>query len=201
MEKEEIKQIAKQVFSEMMASSQYKTADTTFHTHNGIDSPRINQENVVNNNKYVAIAVASSGLVTFNSISNPSALLFYGFAANNAGGGAATLKAMCTGNAQLGVCYSANNSSATTTVTINPSSQSSFIQTSCAIYIDTTSLANTRVAASGTGSDPLTDRFIYVTDGSTVVAEATVVMWDSQSITVNFTLAATWQITGGFLFI
>lgn len=259
MNEEQIRKIAMEVFNESSFRSQFSPSQTTFHTHNGIDSSRVNQSDLVTSDKYIAFATATAGYATLQVTTTPTSIQFYGFAANNADGTSPTKRAICNGNAQLGVCYTALNS---TDLTPGASGQSSFIQASNSLYTEATDvtgipLTTTGALSTGNTSATLTanwtyvtttqsilfsngDRrnvsltngstsiswtgglssnattalatvtnnrvnssstfFVYVADSSaTSVATATIVSWDSQSVTINVALGTNWQITGGFM--
>lgn len=159
------------------------------HTHDGNNALQINQKDVIASVAFLAFITASSGTFTLKLGSKPTMITFNGFAANNAGGGAATKRAVINGVAQLGKSYQLlGQSDVNVTNVLEP-----LVQTSSYMYIDQTDILNTRV-----GSSPL-----YLAYGASPLAAESVSLeitsFDNQSISGNVVLSSGWQITGGLI--
>lgn len=62
---QQIRQIAEQIYNEKAQAGQFAVSQTTFHTHNGIDSPRINAANL--SGTITTNPAGSNGDVQFNN--------------------------------------------------------------------------------------------------------------------------------------
>lgn len=180
---QQIRQIVQSELSQSKANSQFTVSKVPNHTHNGIDSPRVNEKSLSNGIKYVEFETfTTSGFVTIKGISNFKELRFLGGAALVAS--PITKKAIINGFALFGTCYTATSSGAP--------QKSNVIQTSNSLYIDTSSLTNSIVNID-------TEVFAYVNDSTNDVAIMSVTSWDHQSITFQVTLATGWEIVGTLL--
>lgn len=179
------------------------------HQHDGVDNIRINAKNIIPNNKFQSFLVSSNGggtiffgnsVTTISnspgtgvtsaplSVTNPTQMLFYGFAANNNGSGS-TYKATINGNAQFGNCYKFSNDLVLT--------KESIVQCCNGMYIipDPTTVFAVKVFA-----DSRYLATIFEIDGTPwgntnpVVLEVT--NFDSKSITCVATLADGWILDG-----
>ncbi len=112
--KEDIQKIVR---DEMMKNYRSGAPKVPPHVHNGVDSLKINQSNLIINSKgrtFFAVTTpqASGGdIVTLDLITNPSSLSFYGIAyypANGPSTNTTTKKAIITGQLELGNCFGTN---------------------------------------------------------------------------------------------
>lgn len=182
-------QIRKIVKDEMEQNYRSGSPRIPPHQHNGNDNLKISSGNIIPSIVGNATIISvESEIFTIKTIQNPSTVMFNGWAANNAGGGGATLKALITGSAQLGPGYNFISFSNSLLV---PGKKVNIIQGCNSIYIDTTNLANTRVALDS-------GDLVMVTDGTNQVAKATVLSYGNNSVTIQTVLSTNWQIQGVF---
>lgn len=163
------------------------------HNHDGNNNLRVNQKDLIQNTKFVALLRSNASEVfSLDFVTNPTSLMFYGFAANNAGGGGATQRAIINGNVQIGNCIIIGAQTEASSIK-NNGQKASFIQMSNSMFINETGPAF-RVASN-------VQYFAYATDGSSDLAIAAVTGVTNNSITIETSLASGWQISGAFLII
>lgn len=185
--RKEIEELVPKIYDKL-ATAYDIPSSIPFHVHNGVDSPQINSVNIVNNIKYqsgITDSNVTGGTVTstatLSKVPNISTITLSGFAANNAGGGAATKKALITGHAEFGKTYVVSSAPST----LNPQQ---FFQYSNSIYIDTASLANTTV---NTNSIRLVS---VVNQASSTISEVNITSYRDGTLTITSILAAGWQL-------
>ncbi len=150
----------------------------TYHTHNGIDSSRINLGNTTPNNKFVTGFVSSDGgsTETFSAgIINPTSIQLFGIALDGLGA-----RALITGNAQLGQGFITDGSN------ITYPSESGVIQACCSMYNSSTT---TRVATASPYIGYVVD------DTGTVKATITIDSFTNTSFTISAVLATNWTVS------
>ena len=139
---ENLQQIIKEQLAEQANSAQYNAYQVPNHSHNGIDSPRISQTDIIPNEGYTAVFKFYPGAPYTNLFpvpSNATSLTIHGFAANNVNT-AATKRAIVSGTAYFAPSYFYQAG-----VTQLPTTSVPFSQICNAMYIDSNNLANTRV--------------------------------------------------------
>lgn len=205
MDEQQLRDLVKEEIVKYTYESQYNTSPVSAHTHNGTDSQRIYEKDLIKTNKYSLGFISTDALTpggeTFTLSFSPgvSHMTFNGFAANNASGAAATLRGTLSGVVHFGNSFGPSaavtaSGVAFTTMSLSTSLGVTFVQASSAMYIDSTTLANSRVSASS-------DSFAYVVDNSAaVMAKATVTTYTNSSVTIQTTLASNWKITGYITF-
>ena len=138
MNEQQIRAVVRQEIDSAISSKRFGLNPIPRHTHNGVDSPPVRQENIVPNVRVLGdITMQTNGTVYNLGINfNPTSLLFLGVATGTGH------HAMIVGNAQLGTT-SIFKASTSTSVTTGGQTQS-FIQGSTQfIYISTTATVNT----------------------------------------------------------
>jgi hypothetical protein len=156
------------------------------HLHDGVSNLRIDQKDIVPNNQFAAaIQFTTSELFVLDGLTAFTQMSFYGFAANNAGGGAATQRAVVSGQVVFGL------GTYLTQLLPLKGSEINMAQGSSSMFTNETGPAF-RVGRSS-------EHFAYVTDGTTDVATAKVIRYDSGSITIRVDLASGWQLNGTYL--
>jgi hypothetical protein len=109
MKEEDIKIIARseaqRIYSQNQSTGQFGVNQTSFHTHNGTDSPKVSQKNIIPN-------MATSGSITFahignytlniNPNNNPTTITCYGIVND---GATPTVRCQTFGTAHLGPSY------------------------------------------------------------------------------------------------
>lgn len=190
MNEEKMRQIAKQVYAESQSIDRIASMNTSSHNHNGIDSPRISQANIVPGIRASgSITFAQSTLYTLGLTFNPTSILFYGIAVNN-NASSPTIRAHCVGNAQLGASFYFQPLSATS-VTIGGPTQE-MIQSSTTFLVDSSTSPVTVRATVDEG------HLVDVEYGG-ILARATIVSVGGGSIVIDVSVASTWQIIGNYV--
>jgi hypothetical protein len=189
--KELAKEIARKEIESFMVQKQFNLSKIQNHEHNGLDTVRINEKDLINADMY-SLGVTSVTSETFyiKGLQNFKHITCYAIASNQYSG-TKTKKATITGEVQIGKTYSMGFDS-TGTMASPSGLASNFYQTCSSIYVDTTNVANTFVTSS-------LDSFVRVINSSVgnVVAEAKVTSIENGFITIQTTLEPTdgWYIT------
>ncbi len=199
--KKEMENIAQQVFNRNTSRSQFSPSSTTLHTHNGIDSPQINQEDVLPNTRLSgSITFSQSTIYQIGVNFNPTSIWFYGEAVNN-DGSSPTIRAHCIGNAQLGPSFYLQPSSTTSVVVGGPTQN--IIQSSSMLLIDS---STTSALFSGLGTQYNPTVRAIVDEGHLVdveyggiLARATILSYENGVILIDVFVASTWQIIGNLV--
>lgn len=193
-----IENIATQVANKVYDSkgTKWGVASVPTHTHDGVDSVQLSERNIKTGQKNVSGFVFDTSetiVIRGLNISNMKRLVFYGFAANNADGSPATLRAIINGEIQFGRCYEfSGDGTGTIEVTTNGAG-SLFIQISNSMYVDSTTLANNRVSYTDTGVA------IAVDNSSNIVVLLTLDSYTDNSMTFTCTLASNWKLQGNII--
>lgn len=187
-----IRDIAEQVYAQKTLKSKYSVAQVPFHTHNGIDSTRVNEKDIVLNiRNYVRLVADETQSFTIRNIPNVSTIDLQGFAANNADGSPATERAIINGIAKFGRCYNfvgtAPVISATSTVVGIP-----FIQSSNAFY--------TAQGMSPTFRVSVAPSLAYVTSGAGDKVNMVINSYNNGEISVTVTLDTNWKLQVDLIF-
>lgn len=195
MEPDEIKNFIRSEIQSYLDRKQFGVSKIQNHVHNGTDSSPISEVNLVKRNKYVSgFTFDTSGTYIIRGLNPPNMtrMVFYGFAANNADGTPATKRAVISGEAQFGRCFSfAGDGSGTITVESSPAGNP-FVQASNSLYVDSTTLANHRVA--------IAERLAYAVDNaSAVVASIIITDYTSNTLTIDVSLASNWKIQSNII--
>lgn len=191
MVQQEIRTMFPDLFKKQ-TQSQYNINKIPTHTHNGLDSVRIKQIDMLQNVKYNAFFIENT-VETFQFINIPSLsrIDFLGFAANNADGSPATKRAVCNGLGNFGTCLRFSGSGSTISLqTSGPGTP--FVQSANFMYTDSTDLTKARVGATN-------EFFVYVTDGTTEVATIKILSYQNNSITMEVNLDTNWKIQGSLV--
>jgi len=184
-------QIATEVYNKL--GTRYNVAKVPVHTHNGVDTVRIEQKDLILNQRYNTFLISDvSETFQIKNIPNLSQINFLGFAADNAGGGAATKRLVLNGQANFGKCFTFSGTGSSisldTTLAGIP-----FIQSGNFMYVNgSATVTSSRVGASN-------QFFIYGTDGTNEVVTVTVDSYTTSSIVLTVTLAAGWKLQGSLI--
>ena len=191
---ENLDQKIQQGIQTFMRNGQFNLTKIQQHEHNGTDTVKISQKNIINNNKVTIdfTATPPGGIGVIPNIPNLSRITFMGILANNASGGTATKRFILNGVAEVGNCYYING---TTEVSTGTNIVAMFND----MYVDSTTLANNRVGA-GNGLDAQhTNYLVYAQDNTATVIGAMTVTYDEKNITLNVSTLATGWLLQGFL--
>ncbi len=103
MDEDKIRSIAQSVFDENSGANQFAVSQTPYHTHNGSDSQRINQKNIIPNTRALgSITMAHTATnYAFGITFNPVRVLLYGNAIRTA-----YTFTVTAANATIGAVYS-----------------------------------------------------------------------------------------------
>lgn len=181
------------VRSEIAAQSsanRFTLATNTRHTHNGLDSPRINSNNLLP-------GLSTSGRVEFDNITSytfntgfqPKSVVFYGNPYHTSGGGI-DRHTFTFGQAALGQNLYFQPG---TNRSVNTGGQFSIVQT-CTMFmaLDSGGSSSFQTIASQTN-------LIHVEESGTVVAAASITGYNPSSFTITVTsLADGWIILGNY---
>ncbi len=188
---QKIREIAQGVYAENQTKGQFSPLKIPAHSHNGLDNLRVSEVNLINRPSFAVFFTSyTSEIFQIINVPNPVGFTFYGFAANNAGGGSASQRAVVSGYASFGngTRFSSTDGNSFSTLTANTGIAQNILQGSSSMFLNG---AVSRVGASSLN-------FAYVTDGGDIV-RATVIRYDSGSITIETVLAPGWQITGDLI--
>lgn len=174
-----------------MRDKQFNYSKIPAHEHNGIDTVKINEKDLIPRESFAGLITAtSSGTLKITSILNPRSIKFYGFAADNYGGSPTKLVKIngevIIGKATQLVIDGLGN------LTPSPGTTAQFLQMSNSIYVDRNDLTQTNTTASA-GS------LAYGASPSGYVARITITEITQSYITAVFTLSSTWYIKGTFV--
>lgn len=181
--------------------SRFQLNSIPYHVHNGIDSPKINEDNVVLTKKLLGFLILdSSETFTLAGVENVSRISFHGFAANNADGSPATLRALITGEVVFGKCYQPIGAGETISVSTFGNSLP-FMQGCNYVYLDSTDATNTRVGVAQTSVELEDVGNLAYASGTTpeVLASLSLVSYDGANLRFNSTLASNWKLQGNII--
>ena len=196
MNEEQIRQIAQSVYDQNQAKNQNTTFVVPKHVHNGVDAPRINQDNIDTGTfSMCGVSSLASETFTIETFPNVTNISLYGIAADGLG-----RKASLQGSAYIGNCFAYGNQAGNLSyLSLVGGQYSNIIQTGASAYFDTTtSTFNTstvKVNASGSIGTGVGDYLIYVFDGTNIVASMKIISWTNNTITFQTVLAANWYVT------
>ena len=199
MDNEKIKNLIHQEIQSDKRLSQFNYDKIPAHEHNGIDTVKISQANIINNNKITVDFAATSpgGIGVIPNIPNLSRITFMGILANNASGGTATKRFILNGVAEVGNCYYINGTTEVSTGT-------NIIAIENNMYVDSTDLTKNRIGA-GNGLDAQHTNYLVYAQDNTATTPTTgligvmTVTYDEKNVTLNVSTLATGWLLQGFL--
>lgn len=202
--------IAQQVYTQH--ATKYGVSVTPLHTHNGSDSPRVKQSDIIASFGTTGTITMSTdgqrysiGLNTQNSAFAPSNIRFNGIVVNSTS--SPTIRSMCVGDAYLGNSfYLQPVAGSSTAVTIGGPAQ---------VVVQSSSYILVNNSGSGPATQALSDQghIVSVTFNGSIVARATICdLGDFQNLTrfsesdpivngnlqIDVELASGWSIIGNF---
>jgi hypothetical protein len=182
----------RQIIRDEITKQSYQTGKPNLqpHSHDGVNSPRINYNDNSSGN-------SSSGLLTFNKSTTytintniaPKSISIYGAVLKDS-----THKGMVVGNAQLGKGYTFADGTGTTSTSLGLPTQK-IIQCSTNLYLDLSTVTNTNLNL-GNGY------LVRVKDLGTPrvnVATAQVTSFGNGFVTIAVSLASGWEIDGAYM--
>lgn len=187
----EMRKIADEQILAYMSKKQFQTSKIPIHEHNGIDTVKIKERNIISNDKITTFLIVDT-TETFSIVNLPNSksIRFVGFAANNATD-PATERCIINGGIELGPTYGFSGTGSS--IAYDNNIPVPFIQYSNAMFVDSTDVAKNRVAATN-------QYFAYaVDDGSNVLVSAELISATQTSMTMTITLAATWKLQGSLI--
>lgn len=196
MDEIRLRQIVDEQISKYVNKDQFSSIKIPKHMHDGLDTVKINENDLIPANNYTASLVmgnAGNEVFTISKIPNFSLMTFYGVATNGAyGGGPYAEKALITGEARVGKLYEINTVVGTDYYSNGVPVDVNYYQICTSTYTNTTTAANQFVNSSKLG-------FAYVRDGTNQVALASITKITETSLEITVTVSASWYIQG-FLF-
>jgi len=177
--------------------TKYGVAQVPTHSHNGIDSTQLTEDvitltNKLNTQLQLSNATGSpdSGSFTLRNVSNVSRISFHGYTANNASG-AATKRAVITGEVIFGRCYTFTGSGSSIAITTQSVGEP-FRQACDYMFVDTASINNTRV-----GTAP---NLAFATDSApATVASLTLVGYSNGNLLFDYIIGAQYTMQGNII--
>ncbi len=185
---EQISKIVQEIYQKNATSREFSVSTTNFHTHNGTDSQRVKQNDLINGTtSIISLNIFATETDILDTIQNVTQITLNGIASNNYGQ-AVSQKAVLNGHAQLGNCFNYSQTTVNSTHIKTIGNYKPFLQTFDSMFIDTTDLTKAKVGA-GAG------HFVYVLDGGgNVVAQIDIIKWTGTSIILQTTLSTHWQV-------
>ncbi len=182
MDEAKVRQIVGEMLSQQAFADAFTTNKTPNHSHNGIDSPSINQVDILPNNKFRTSLIVSGG-TTVDTLStgilNPTSIQLYGIASDGIGG-----RFSLAGRAEFGPGFETDGVSVFPIGTVP--GPSLVVAEVCSYVFNRGS--TTRVGAAGflaLGND----------DSITQILKITITAWTSTSVTFESTVADGWTVT------
>ncbi len=189
--KKEARDEAIKVYEEM--ATKFGVASIPVHTHNGIDTPMIPEDNVFPTNKLAGLLQLSnptglpdSDSFTFKNVNNITRISFHGYAANNASA-PATQRASITGEVIFGRCFYMNGVGPSISLDTNGPGIP-FVQSSSSMFVDETDLTTNTVV---TGP-----YLAYAGDPTDDLAILTLNTYTDNSLTFDILLGPQWTLVG-----
>jgi hypothetical protein len=190
MSPDQIKQLVIAIMNSQ--SSPYSVGKVPHHIHNGIDAPKVNQDNITPGVRASAnITFAQSTQYKLGITFNPTSVWFYGEAVHVNGMGTVDIHAHCVGSAQLGASF--YFSADTSTSVKAPGQIQNLTQSTSSLVID---VATPIILT--TSEEDFVIR-VYYPDLSTTVAQAQITSFDTKEILVTVNLASGWKIVGNYV--
>jgi hypothetical protein len=199
MDETKFREIAQEVYDQNQAKNQNTTFVVPKHIHNGVDAPRVNQDNIDTGTfSMCGLESVSSETFTIETFPNVTNISLYGIAADNLG-----RKATLQGSAFIGNCFAYGNQGGTNVsyISLTGGQYSTIIQTCSSTYFDTTvAFGSTAVGVNASGSigTGIDEYLIYVNDRTSptpiVVAAMKIISWTNNTITFQTTLATNWYV-------
>ncbi len=192
MNEQQIRQIVQQEMRKYNSTARFSQNPLQRHLHNGLDSPQINNDNVIKNIP-VSGSITMSQETTYtiglaNTPSTATQVFFNGIVVHNGGGGI-DIRAHCIGTANFAPSFYLQPGTSTT---VNAGgTQQEIIQSSSMLLIDQTGPTFRALVDEG---------HIVDVEYSGVKARATVVSYSKNSIVVDVeTLASGYSIVGNWV--
>lgn len=193
--RKDAKEEAEKVYN--VRGTQYGVPKTPYHTHNGIDSALINENNILLGDKLNTQLFASnptgdpdSETLVLRNVPNVSRISFHGFAANNASG-PASQRAVITGEIIFGRCYTFTGTGPNIFVTTNTPGEP-FRQACDFMFTDTADIENTRV-----GTAPVLA--FALNSSASPVATMTLLSYTNNALTFQVDLGPQFTLQGNII--
>jgi hypothetical protein len=191
MDEQKINNLITQGIETYMRNKQYTYSKIQAHEHNGTDTVRINENDLIPSDSFLApIVLGSAGneIFTIAGIPNLSLITLYGVATNGAyGGGPYAEKATITGEARIGKVYKMTTLNGSgDTLTATNGSIANFYQACNSMYVNTSDSTKMFTGASSSNIAILTS------DGTTVAASITIIAITDSSVTLDVKVTSQW---------
>lgn len=184
MKEEDVRKIVKE---EMSRNYRFGSPDVPPHQHDGVDNLPVNQPSINPGIPvFSSLVFTETETFTLSTLQNVTEISFFGFAANNAGGGGATARATISGTCLL--------TRGTRITSLQP--RAGVIEP--IIQVCNFSYTNETGPAFRVGMS--TEYIAYATDGSSDLVTVEVSSFTQNTVTFQVTLASGWQVQGGYIF-
>lgn len=211
MTEPEIRQLIQQEMAKAAQAGRFNLQFIPRHTHNGIDSPQVNQNNINPGRTCRGlITFASNTVYTLNPGFNPTSLFVYGNATHKTGA-TIDIRAFIIGDARFApsTYFQAPNANAVITsvatggklLTGNPPPQKQADGSYANTIIQSSAYFSVAGNATATTPHALADQFhlIDVELGGVILARADVISFSRDAIKISVVLAAGWQIDANYI--
>ena len=180
-------------------TNQYGVSLIPSHLHNGMDTNRINQTDIIPIPGYTSFFTENvSETFLLQNVPNVTRLEFSGFAANN-NIAPATKRAIVNGKVYFGKYYTYSGSGTIISVSATNNQAFQILNSGNSMYVDSTNLANNKVSATTGIFNPATgdNGFVTVVDETgSIVASMGVSSYAGNTITIVTHVATNWKIQG-----
>lgn len=162
------------------------------HIHNGVDAPKINQDNIENGTANNSVIVMNENEVfSLKNVKGISRLTFHGFAADNANGSSATQRILINGTVVFGTC--SRFTGVGSQISPEGSGNETAFTQGCSYMYTLNQVDTIRVGAT---SDSFAAGGVSIADPE---VKAYVIGVTLDSITIKVELKTNWQITGSII--
>ncbi len=139
-----MKEIAEETYNTL--GTQYNVPNVPVHVHTGIDTNKISYKAIVQGTKYTTgISENATQTTTIGGVTNPTRILFQGFAANN-NVAPATKIAIINGEINFGTCFEFSDLTPPLTISTSGAGEP-YIQSCNYMYVDSADLTKNRVGS------------------------------------------------------
>lgn len=180
-------------------TGRFKVQNIPYHTHNGVDSPAVHEDNLIQSvsvSGNISFASSDTYTIYLNSSFTPSSILVYGNIT-----GASTERYMSIGSANLVPSFYLQPSTNRSVITGNV--QYPFVDPNLGVTVPLQSSCYFGAEAAATGNNIHTlsseGHVVNVFYGGSTLARATITAFSRGSIQIVTTIVAGWEINANFV--
>jgi len=194
MDERTIRKIIQEEIGGYMSRKQFNVSKIPKHEHNGTDSSRIRENNLLSADNFIGSFVMGNDgdeVFTISKIPNLSLVKFYGVATNGAfGGGPYDEKASVSGEIKIGKLYQIDTQSGTDYYSSGSPLTNDYYQACTSHY--------NKVSTGASFVRSASDAFVSIYDGTSTVASASVTSIKDNSLQITVDISSNWYIQGFF---